>query len=427
MPKRKIKNNYEPEGKYKQHWIFLLNNYETRLNEVNSKLEIRDIARNQKWKIFDDYDLSNIYNRLIQHDVKLSVNDIKHFIFSPETMMQVYNPFIIYFDSLPIWDLEDDDYITELANTVDCTNNDIFNSIFKKWMVKSIKCLFEDNYVNDSCLVLLGKQNTYKTTFINNLLPERMRDEYYTSKYINMQKDDDWKLLYQYWLINFDEMAAVKNKNNNENLVKMYMSNPKIDNRQLFKETFDYKHRIASFMGSSNDTDFLKDLTGERRFAICEVKSIDINECLKINRDEVWAQAYSLYRMDYDHEFTASEKEYLYKATTEVRQMDFDEELIVKHYSFQREDEDGVYVSSSDVVNYLTEQYPRHSAKFNSIRIGKIMKMYVKHSKIFTGNVNKYWIKYTVDNQQTNEGFSDYEKNRDVPKMNLDNEDDMPF
>jgi predicted P-loop ATPase len=340
-------------------------------------------------------------------------------------MLQVYNPFAVYFDTLPIWDINDTDYIDELAQKVHCTNNDIFRSIFKKWMVKSIKCLFEDHYVNDMCLVLLGKQHTFKTTFINNLLPEKMRDEYYTSKYINMEKDDDWKLLYQYWLINFDEMAAVKSRNNSENLVKMYMSNPKIDNRRLFKETFDFKYRVASFMGSSNDTDFLKDLTGERRFAICEVISIDIDEADKINKDEVWAQAWSLYVMDYDHEFTNDEKEYLFKATTEVRQMDFDEELIVTQYSFQNKDDDGIFVSSSDVVNYLTEQYPRHASKFNAIRIGKILSKYSKHKKLFTGNITKHWVKYNI---QTNENdvSHEYRQNKDVPQIDPD-KDELPF
>mgnify|MGYP000046038827 FL=1 len=89
--------------------------------------------------------------------------------------MADYNPFQLYFDGLDPWDGQTD-YIGELADTLHTVQGpEDCRKYLKKWLVGCVAALFDRSVVNHEILVLAGPQATYKTTWLNNLLPPELR------------------------------------------------------------------------------------------------------------------------------------------------------------------------------------------------------------------------------------------------------------
>ena len=59
-------------------------------------------------------------------------------------------------------------------------NNAIpFALYFKKWLVGMVASLFDEDVVNHEILVLTGRQDIYKTSWLNNLLVPELRRYFY--------------------------------------------------------------------------------------------------------------------------------------------------------------------------------------------------------------------------------------------------------
>ena len=105
--------------------------------------------------------------------------------------IEQYHPVKSYLDSLPEWDGHD--RIADLLGMVhyrDCTPEK-FDFYVRRWLVAMVAATIDDEVVNHQIFVLLGPQGTYKTSFMNNLLPPELR-RYFCVKTNSqrMTKDD---------------------------------------------------------------------------------------------------------------------------------------------------------------------------------------------------------------------------------------------
>ncbi len=92
-------------------------------------------------------------------------------------------------------------------------------------------------------------------------------------------------------------MWRLKNLNKKDaNKVKELFSLPDIKGRKPYGKLETQGFRIANFMASTNDEDFLVDATGNRRFLCFKVEKINDQEYSKIKIDDIWAEAYHYYR-----------------------------------------------------------------------------------------------------------------------------------
>lgn len=114
------------------------------------------------------------------------------------------DPFKDYFDNLP--NNEDEtDYITELANTITTTKQDLWQVCFKKWFVAMVACVTNDKAINQTVIVFSGKQGVGKTTWIEKLIPKPLKD-YMFSGTINSNNKDTLIHFAECMLINLDEL-----------------------------------------------------------------------------------------------------------------------------------------------------------------------------------------------------------------------------
>lgn len=190
-----------------------------------------------------------------------------------------------YIDSLK-WDGIDrmDDLLE--AMKVDPTNLNF--EIMKLTLRASIARVYEPGCKFDQMIILHGSQGTYKSTFIKTLY------QWYSEESINdFSGQEATEKLAGAWAWECAELDSFRATR--MNALKHFITKTNSTYRKPYKQIAEVQKRVAILWGTTNEDDFLRDSTGERRMWILSVRDkIDI-EWIQKNRDQIWAQA----KMDY--------------------------------------------------------------------------------------------------------------------------------
>ncbi|MFV0210129.1 DUF5906 domain-containing protein [Empedobacter falsenii] len=267
--------------------MFLNKRYNFRYNIVTGKLEYKKV-RNQMYKPITDFVENSILREVLKVKVKCSIQGLRYLLMSD--YVEQFDPFKDYFSTLPEINQEVD-YITELANTITTTNQELWLECFKKWFVAMVACVTNEKVVNQTVIVFSGKQGIGKTTWMEKLVPKPLKD-YLFSGTINPNNKDTLIHLAECMLINLDEL---ENLNKTEiGSLKEIITKSHIRMRKAYGHNNETLPRRASFAGSVNTAQFLNDTTGSRRFLCFEVEHIEYHH--NVNLDNCYKQA--LYLID---------------------------------------------------------------------------------------------------------------------------------
>ena len=129
--------------------------------------------------------------------------------------------------------------------------------------------LFDRSVVNHEILVLAGPQATYKTTWLNNLLPPELRKYFCVkSDFAQMTKDDQLRLT-EFALICLEEIEELRPEALSR--IKAVSTTLIINERRAYGHFKESKPHIASFCGTTNNVNFLTDVSGDRRWFPMEI------------------------------------------------------------------------------------------------------------------------------------------------------------
>ena len=160
-------------------------------------------------------------------------------------------------------------------------------------------------------MVLTGPQGIFKTTWLELLCPKDI-SRYLFTGYINPSSKDTLTIISEYWFLNIDDQLRALNKKD-ENEVKNLITVNNVKYRRPYDKYITEYPRLASFMASVNDRDFLTDPTGSRRFLPFEVESIDIKMAQSLDMGKVYAQALHLFKIEYRYWFSHKEVQELHE------------------------------------------------------------------------------------------------------------------
>ena len=222
-----------------------------------------------------------------------------------KSICEVYNPVKSFFKSLPKWD--EKDTIKELCKYIKLEQDEqqeFFESMFKKHMIRAIKCAQIPEYINRMVLVFHGSQEIGKSEFFRWLIPK----ELYNEESINPTEKDSILALSRYILINMDELDSLNKRDVSK--LKAFISRGQIIKRVAYGRHDERFNRIASFVGSTNKSDILADITNTR-WIILKVDTFDWKGYIKnINPLQIWAQAAEMFgKNKYAGELSKEEKE----------------------------------------------------------------------------------------------------------------------
>lgn len=175
----------------------------------------------------------------------------------------------------------------------------------RKALCAAVARVFNPGTKYDMVLILVGPQGTYKSTFI-----KKLGVDWFSDTFTTVQGKEAYEQLQGAWIIEMAELSALK-KSEAEG-IKQFISKCDDAFRPAYGRTVEVYKRQCVFFGTTNDSDFLKDPTGNRRF-----NPVDINPEMAtksvpddLTRQEVnmvWAEAYQLWLAGENLYFDADE------------------------------------------------------------------------------------------------------------------------
>ncbi len=163
---------------------------------------------------------------------------------------------------------------------------------FKKMMAAAVARVMNPGCKFDYMLVLVGAQGIRKSSFLNILGKGWFSDSFST-----VQGKEALEQLQGAWLIEIAELSAFR-KSEVES-IKHFVSKQKDDYRPAYARAPETFKRQCVFFGTTNNLEFLKDPTGNRRFwpILCGQKRVtkDVFKDLADEVDQMWAEAVVLY------------------------------------------------------------------------------------------------------------------------------------
>ena len=306
---------------------FLDERYRFRRNTILERLEFMDLSPETTTKGFHTMatkDLNTIFLRLSEAGITYAFNNLKTVIDSDYATP--FDPFQEYFSSLPKWD-GTEDYIRLLAETIQTTDQPYWHEVFRRWLVGMVRCAMGTQDVNQQALLLYGKQGKGKSSWIRNLLPSELR-EYYCNGMINPKKNDDMLRLSKRILIDMEEFEGAQAHDIAE--LKRIISQTSVTLRKPYDIQDRTYPRRASFIGSTNSTRFLSDISGSRRFLVVQTISIDYRK--KINYQGLYSQVIHLIENNFQHWFEGEEIDVINQRNEQHRMKDPLEENLYVYF-----------------------------------------------------------------------------------------------
>jgi hypothetical protein len=344
---------------------FLSGNYAFRFNEVTGRLEIKNRTE-ETFEPVSDYIENSVLRNLLKNNIRCNQSTLRSILNS--NFCPPHNPFNEYFNSLPPWD-GCTDYISQLAGTITTTQQDLWLTHFKKWLVALVATAIDPKVINHTVIVLTGGQGIGKTTWSLKLVPSKLINYVYSGS-INPNNKDTLIHLTECILINLDEL---ENLNRTEiGSLKEMITKSHIRMRRAYGHNNESLVRRASFIGSVNTSQFLNDSTGSRRFLCFEVKSIQYE--FEIDLDLVYAQALQLYRDGFRFWFDKSEVISITTNNEQYQIRTVEEELLLSWFRKPKAGEYPHYLSASQVLSKLSSLAKINATTGNVITLGKALR-----------------------------------------------------
>ncbi len=311
---------------------FLTGGYQFRHNGVTQRTEITK-ASEEDYRVIDDFTINSLFRQLRYNGLPINIEALHHIVESD--FAEIYDPFNEYFDGLSEWD-GNEDYIANLASTLTLRHpeeRETFLDCLKRWLVGQVACAIGDG-VNQTAIILVGPQGIGKSTWLNRLIPPALNSYRFVGTIYPDNKDTLF-CLSEKMLINLDELETL-NKGEIGSL-KTIMTLDNVNVRPPYGRYSANLKRRASFVGSINNTDFLNDATGSRRFLVSEVDAFDLNAT--VDMDKVYSQANALLEDGYRWWFDQAEIEKINESNKRYLRRTHEHELLNQYFKHGVEQE----------------------------------------------------------------------------------------
>lgn len=365
--KKKKERNF---NKLNQAFSFLQERFDFRFNEITAELEYR-LKDQKEFRFFDEYAYNEMVFRLNDANINVAENLLKSILYSvncEDYIGKRFNPFKEYILNLPRWNEGDPDFIQIFLQQIQLkeeSSRNYLNAMFKKWIVGMIVSLIDDEpnhyKVNQLAFIMVGGQGKFKSTFLQRLLPEEWRKKYYYDSTFNFNNKDHELLIGTKAIINLDELSSF-NKTDID-LIKSKITQPQIEVRPPYGRTSIRLKRRASFCGSINHREFLRDETGNRRWFVVQIDNIQIDPDFDISL--IYSQA--LYYKEKGFHYWVDQEDIveIEKENEKFIDRSMEEENILRYFKKPEKDDFNSntvqYLSASEIADYISTQIPKYN------------------------------------------------------------------
>lgn len=208
---------------------------------------------------------------------------------------------------------------TLLVDYFGVTDNAYTRESTRRMLTGAVMRVFRPGGKYDEMMIIIGPQGTLKSTFLAKLGGEWYSDSLYT-----FEGKDAAELIQGNWIIEVPELAGMNKSELND--VKQFLSKTDDKYRAAYARRVKSEPRRCVFFGTTNDSEFLRDVTGNRRFYPVEINlsraAKSVARELDTERDQIWAEAVQLFKDGNPTEKLSPEAEALAETAREMRIID---------------------------------------------------------------------------------------------------------
>lgn len=200
-----------------------------------------------------------------------------------------------------------------------CEDNIYTREVSEKSLIAAVRRAIFGGIKWDNMPILIGPQGMGKSTFLKIL-----GMDWYNDSLVNVEGKDACELIQGSWILEMGELSSLRKSE--LNLVKNFLSRTDDIFRASYGRRAQKYPRRCAFFGTANDTNFLRDETGNRRFWPIDcfihspIKSIFNN--LKDELDQIWAEACELAKNEFYSLVLSKEAEKIAKGEQEAHSED---------------------------------------------------------------------------------------------------------
>lgn len=203
-----------------------------------------------------------------------------------------YHPITDYIGSLS-WDGKPR-VDTLLIDYFGADDNTYTRAAIRKTLCAAVARVFEPGVKFDTALILVGAQGTYKSTFV-----KKLGRDWFSDTFTTVQGKESFEQIQGAWLVEIAELSGLKKAE--VETIKHYISKREDSFRPAYGRVVETYRRQCVFFGTTNNKDFLRDPTGNRRFLPVDVHPARVTRSVAEDLtpeevDQIWAEAYVLYK-----------------------------------------------------------------------------------------------------------------------------------
>lgn len=282
-----------------------------------------------------------------------------------------YNPWEDYLKEAHRYYLKnpDKEIFKKLAETLK-SDDEWKNKFIGKFLLQMIYvgCSKDDDMIaSDYILVLKGGQHIGKTTWLKNLLPEKLKHSYFLEgRSLDLNNKDSIMETVSNILLEMGEIATTFKKSDQE-AMKNFITASRDKFRLPYAAAAITVKRRCCLAATTNDNEYLRDLTGTRRYLT--INCIDFDKKTKIDIDMLWGYMYSLYLKGISYKFEMDEIKTINEINSQYINKPEKILIIEDIWDLNPSEENGQWKTAGEILAELPPQN-----LLNKISLGKELK-----------------------------------------------------
>jgi putative DNA primase/helicase len=268
-------------------------------------------------------------------------------------------------------------------------------TLMRKWMLSAIAAAYEPSGVSaHGVLVFSGAQNMGKTHWFKRLVPSHLK----LSKDGLMLDPKDKDLVYQAvtnWMVELGEVDATFRKADIAQLKAFITKDTDLIRLPYHREASEFARRTV-FFASVNESSYLSDHTGNRRFWTIETVAIKADHGLDMQ--QVWAELLVAYKRGDSWYLDHKEIERLSSHNEKYEAEDPFESKVMEFFSAPNDSDESVVYTCTEILDTLGYKFPtQRDTRAVSRAIQKVFKASL--TQVRDGNKRKKGFKLIKINQ----------------------------
>lgn len=170
-----------------------------------------------------------------------------------------------------------------------CDDTELNRNMGKKWLIQAIARAFRPGIKADCVLILIGPQGAKKSSLLRTLAT----DEYFSDTPLDIGSANAYSQIRRAWIYEVAELDSVRRSANSA--TKAFISAQEDNFRPAYGRHAVTVKRHVVFAGTTNESQFINDMTGSRRYWPIMVGDIDL-AWVQEHRDQLWAEALVEYK-----------------------------------------------------------------------------------------------------------------------------------